>query len=247
MDVADVADEREQRPAGRLGSLLALARQAPDLAALVVMAVIGIGISIYLTTEHYAKVAPICPATGGINCAKVTSSTFSVVPGTQLPITVPGLLWFIVMGGLAGVALFRLARLRPEPARLRLAQFVVGAGGMAFVLYLVYAEIVQLHAICLWCTGVHILTFFSFLIVLNRLQQSPLEVTPARPRAARRTDTLTDTTADRPSATSARRQHSARPPQLARRTSGQPTSAVRAASGAQHANRRPSAKARSRR
>lgn len=156
--------------------LLALVRQAPGLTALVVMAIIGIAISAYLTIDHYTKGPLACPFGGGlIDCARVTTSPYSVVPGTQLPITVPGFVWFVVSGGLAVLALTRLAQNTPEPARLRLAQFIWSAAGLAFVLYLVYAEIVLLHNICAWCTIVHLLTFATFLVTLGRLTQ-PAEV-----------------------------------------------------------------------
>lgn len=156
---------------------LVLLRRAPGLSAMVIMALIGIAISIYLTIEHYAarSLGPLsCPGEGGIvNCAKVTSSAFSFVPGTKLPITIPGMLWFVVSGGIALYALVRLAQNAPEPARLRLAHAVWGAMGLVFVLYLVYAELVMLDNICMWCTFVHILTFLTFIVALNRLTQPP--------------------------------------------------------------------------
>lgn len=166
--------------------LLALVRQAPGLSAVVVMALIGVGISVYLTFEHYTKGDLACPLGGGVvNCAKVTSSAFSVVPGTQLPITIPGLLWFLVSGGMAIFALSRLAQAIPEPPRLRLAHMVWGAAGLVFVLYLVYAELVVLHNICVWCTIIHIMTFLTFLIALSRLTQP--ESQSLAPVAQRRT------------------------------------------------------------
>lgn len=146
----------------------ALVRRAPGLVALIAFAVVGLGISIYLTTVHYAKVAPVCTTTSLINCQAVTSSKYSVVPGTDLPITVPGMLWFLVVGGLAGYALARIVRGQAEPPRLRLALLLWGALGLAFVLYLVYAEIVLLGQICEWCTVVHLLTLATFLVALRR-------------------------------------------------------------------------------
>ena len=38
--------------------------------------------------------------------------------------------------------------------------------GMAFVLWLVYAELFVVRAICLWCTVVHVLAFALFVIVV---------------------------------------------------------------------------------
>ena len=56
-------------------------------------------------------------------------------------------------------------------AWLRIA-FVVGPMGM--VIYLVSVE-AHLHAICLWCTGVHIVTFLLFLSVLAAYLLRPLD------------------------------------------------------------------------
>lgn len=185
---------------GRLGALL---RRERGLTALVAMAVAGIGIAAYLTAVHYLDVPLACPANALINCAQVTSSAYSVVPGTQIPITIPGLLWFIVSGGLAVLALIRAADGRPEPERLRLYQVLWGAAGLLFVLYLVYCEIVLLHRLCEWCTVVHLLTLATFLVALSRWQQGPAP-SPARqpatatPRRERATPTHTAPSAHTP-------------------------------------------------
>jgi uncharacterized membrane protein len=136
------------------------------------MAIAGIAISGYLTAVHYAKVPLACPTTGVINCQLVTSSAYSVVPGTAIPITIPGMLWFAISGGLAGVALVRVWQGPPELPQLRLAQLLWGAAGLLFVLYLVYAEIVVLHKLCEWCTVVHLLTLGTFLVALARWQDA---------------------------------------------------------------------------
>src|SRR5262249_24227889 len=152
--------------------------------AIALMAVAGLAISIYLTTVHYAGVPLVCTNAGTINCSAVTTSKYSVVPGTTLPITIPGMLWFVVSGGLAIFALARRWRQRPEPGRLRLFQLLWGGAGLAFVLYLVYAEIVLIHNICEWCTVVHVLTFFTLLVALYRFQQATVPLaSPSRARA----------------------------------------------------------------
>jgi uncharacterized membrane protein len=165
-------------------TLLSLMRLDYGLAALIGMAVVGFAVSIYLTTVHYAGVAPICSTTGVVDCARVTSSQWSVVPGTQLPITIPGMLWFAVSGGLAFVLLRARARGAAEDPRARQAQLVWGALGLLTVLYLVYVEIVKLHRLCEWCTVVHLLTFASFLIILNRMQQPLAALTRAPQRSS---------------------------------------------------------------
>jgi uncharacterized membrane protein len=38
---------------------------------------------------------------------------------------------------------------------------------MGMVIYLISQEALVLHVICLWCTGVHVLTFVLFLLVIT--------------------------------------------------------------------------------
>lgn len=179
-------DGSGERPFARL---LGLARAEMLLCALVVMALLGIGISAYLTAVHYANVPLLCSTSGPIDCARVTSSIYSVVPFTQIPITVPGMLWFAASGGLALFALRRAWLGQAEPPRLRQGHFALAAVGLVFVLYLVYAEIVLLHRFCEWCTAIHLLTLLTFIITLLRVQDSqesqdggtpPVHAKPAR-------------------------------------------------------------------
>ncbi|HEY7850084.1 MAG TPA: vitamin K epoxide reductase family protein [Ktedonobacterales bacterium] len=152
--------------------LLALARAQPGLVAIALMGLVGLGISIYLTVVHYdAKVSLVCTSGGVVNCQQVTSSAWSVLPATSIPVTIPGMLWFVVSGGLALWALLALARGEMEPERARVAQLVWSGLGLAFVLYLVFAEIALVQRLCEWCTAVHLLTLATFLIALVRWQR----------------------------------------------------------------------------
>jgi uncharacterized membrane protein len=145
-----------------------LMRRQPLLSGMVAIALVGIGISIYLTTIHYTHTPPVCTVTGIINCSNVLKSMYSVIPGTSIPITIPGMLWFLVSGGLALAGLVSIQRNQREPERLPLYQVVWATGGLVFVLYLVYDELVQLHYICEWCTAVHILTLLTFVLAWYR-------------------------------------------------------------------------------
>lgn len=127
---------------------------------LLVLALVGAGIAIYLTTVHYEGVPLLCSSQGLVNCERVTSSSYSVVPGTTLPITLPGLAWFLASAGLA------LDGTRSRQRWIRLAQLAWTMLGMVTVLYLVYVELVILHTICLWCTAVHMIIFASLLIAI---------------------------------------------------------------------------------
>jgi uncharacterized membrane protein len=175
-------------------AVLAELRRHWDLWLLIAAAVVGTAIATYLTIQHYnEKVSLLCSDSGVVNCGLVTTSTYSFVPGTKLPITIPGLLFFVASGALAVLAL-RAARQRElEPAWLRPLHLLLASGGALFVIYLIWAE-VKLHSICLWCTAVHVLTIITFLVVVWRFQRrddplpaltddaAPQEV--ARPRKA---------------------------------------------------------------
>jgi uncharacterized membrane protein len=133
--------------------------------ALLVLALIGAGIAIYLTAVHYQGAPLVCSNTGFIDCSRVLSSSFSVVPGTSIPISIPGLGWCLVAALLAGVIIWK-----PDLRSIRLAMLVWTVAGMLTVLYLVYAELVQLHTICIWCTSLHVIILAMLLISVTQLQ-----------------------------------------------------------------------------
>jgi len=124
------------------------------------LAVIGLALSVYLTVVHYTEpTALACPATGAIDCTKVTTSTQSSLFG--VPVALAGAVYFLAMTLLLLPAAWR-SRSRPVML-LRVGGAVAGIG---MVLWLVYAEFVILHAICLWCTAVHLVTFALFVAVV---------------------------------------------------------------------------------
>ena len=117
-------------------------------------AIAGLGVSIYLTVVHYAGVPLACPANGTINCEAVLSSRYAVIAGTSLPTSVAGIVWFAVS------ALLWTSR----RVRIQLAWSLIG---LVTVLYLVYIEIVQLGAVCIWCSAAHALVLVNFLVTLS--------------------------------------------------------------------------------
>ena len=139
---------------------------------LLILSLIGAGIAIYLTSVHYENVPLVCSTSGIIDCAHVLASSYSVVPSTTIPITVPGLVWCVISAAFAIVGL----RLQPVPLWLRITQFALSLSGMLVVLYLVYVEIVRLHTICIWCTGLHVVILMMFLITLVQLQEPQTDV-----------------------------------------------------------------------
>jgi uncharacterized membrane protein len=126
-----------------------------------ILSVLGLAVSIYLTVEHYTtNTLAGCSENGAINCTKVTTSAQSVVFGI-FPVAVLGLAFFVLM--VAANSPWAWNWKLPAFRWLRLASVVVGIG---FVLYLVYAELFQIQAICLYCTSVHIITFLLFAIIV---------------------------------------------------------------------------------
>jgi uncharacterized membrane protein len=123
------------------------------------LSLIGLGISTYLTIEHFAKVPLSCPNTGVINCQKVTTSAESHFLG--VPVALLGLGFYVVMTVINLPPLWH-ARDR----RIHLARLALISVGMAFALYLVAAELIIIGNICLWCTGVHLITFGLFIVIV---------------------------------------------------------------------------------
>jgi uncharacterized membrane protein len=121
-------------------------------------AVLGLAASAYLTVEHFsASTVLACPETATINCTKVTTSKWSHVLG--IPVALLGLLYFVALVALCLPVAWRIAALD----RWRLV--AVGVGAIS-VIYLVYIELFQVDAICLWCTAVHVCTIALLACVL---------------------------------------------------------------------------------
>ena len=122
--------------------------------AAVVASLAGLGVSLFLTVLHYQGVVPGCPTTGPINCDAVLSSRYAVVAGTSIPTSALGIVWFAI-----SAALWIAGRRR--------AIYAWSATGVAYVIGLVFIEIVLLGAICLWCTAVHVLVLAQFLVAVT--------------------------------------------------------------------------------
>ncbi|MDE3113072.1 MAG: vitamin K epoxide reductase family protein [Chloroflexota bacterium] len=140
-------------------------RTGPDRTALAALAlgIAGVAVSGYLTVVHYGGVALACQQSSLIDCEAVTTSSYSLIPGTDLPVSLAGLAWALVVVGLASAL---LSGARGADVIL----LVWSAVAMIPVLYLVWAEIVIVHRICLWCTVFHAIVLGTLLAALVRLQ-----------------------------------------------------------------------------
>lgn len=125
------------------------------------LSLIGLALAAYLTYEHfYQKVFQGCSLGGLVNCQKVTTSAQSHFLG--IPVSVLGLASFLVFAVINSPWLWRV-----KYYWVHVARFVLSIGAMIFVLWLVYAELIIINNICLYCTGVHVVTFALFVIFVR--------------------------------------------------------------------------------
>jgi uncharacterized membrane protein len=125
-----------------------------------VLSVIGLGLSIYLTITHFQPQALVCSSTGVIDCAKVTTSAQSEILG--IPVAILGLANFTVL-----TALNTPWACHSTWRWLHVTRFVLVIVSMGFVLWLIYAEVIIIGSICLYCTGVHLTTFILLIVMTS--------------------------------------------------------------------------------
>ena len=122
---------------------------------LITLTCVGLGDSAYLTIDSFAKVPPVCPTIGILDCGRVTQSQYSHPLG--VPVALLGLLWFAVMLG--------LALLQPDFASYLMLPLWIA--GVAMIGYLVFVELALLHAICIYCTLAHACTVLTIVPILR--------------------------------------------------------------------------------
>jgi uncharacterized membrane protein len=125
------------------------------------LSLVGLGLSIYLTIEHFGHSSLlVCPSNSVFNCGQVTTSAQSYVLG--IPVAVLGLIGYCVL-----TALNTPWAWRAKNYYVHVARFVLTIGSMAFVLWLICAELVIIGYLCLYCTAVHAATFALFVVMMR--------------------------------------------------------------------------------
>jgi uncharacterized membrane protein len=128
----------------------------------------GLGMSIYMTIAHYTSTnILVCSNKGYIDCAKVTTSPESMVFNI-FPVAVLGLAFYVFM-----TAINTPWAWRSGIAAIWWARLVGIITGIGFVLYLIYAEVIQIGNLCLDCTTVHIITFLLFVVLVFAATMKP--------------------------------------------------------------------------
>jgi uncharacterized membrane protein len=124
------------------------------------LALAALAVSGWLTIAHYTSSKLfVCSGNGTIDCTRVTTSPQSRFLG--IPVAVLGLAWALAM-----VVLCLPAAWRSTATWVRYARIGLAAAGVLFILWLIYAELFVIRAICLWCTAMHVITFGLFVVIL---------------------------------------------------------------------------------
>ena len=138
---------------------------------LIILAIIGIFISLYLIKNHYvgATSGSACDFNETISCSIVNTSIYSELLG--VPVALFGALWFVVLLIVLGKL---LAKKNPN---MKLHCFILlcwSILGMLFVFYMIWAEF-MLRAICPLCTVIHIIVLITLIYAIVLYRNSPLK------------------------------------------------------------------------
>ena len=127
----------------------------PLTIASLVLAVVGLALSAYLTYVHYNLDALVCSGGG---CELVQTSEHSEMFG--IPIAIFGLLMFI--GLIAGIV---IRELRPETSDLlSTGILMVLLTAVLYWAYLTYLELNVIHAVWQWCVSTSIATALMLVV-----------------------------------------------------------------------------------
>jgi uncharacterized membrane protein len=108
-------------------------------AAIAVLALIGLGIAVYLTIVHYTGSSPVCAIAHG--CETVQKSRYATLAGVPVAL----------LGGVTYLGI--LVTLVRDDETLRSAGATLAIVGAGFSGWLTFVELFKLHAICIWCVG----------------------------------------------------------------------------------------------
>jgi uncharacterized membrane protein len=137
-----------------------------DLAA-VVVAIIGLAVSIYLSIVKLANQDVLC-FDGMGDCQVVTNSAYSVWRG--IPIAYLGAAGYILILGLLVIKQMQ----KHASSSIMLALFGITAFGALYSLYLTYVELFIIHSVCPWCLTSAIAMLLLFIYSSTMLSRSKL-------------------------------------------------------------------------
>lgn len=131
-------------------------KEGTVLRLILVLSLVGLAVSGYLTYVHYNRAEGVCPIGGG--CSDVWDSEYAAILG--IPVALIGFLGYIALFGMSYLRLYYpdLGIAENFPTYMLLISII----GAAFSIYLTLIEIFVIQAICDWC-------FTAFLVMMTIL------------------------------------------------------------------------------
>jgi uncharacterized membrane protein len=124
---------------------------------LLVYAVAGLLLSLYLAYEYAQPLPMTCPL-GGTSCEAVRQSAYSVILGVPTPIW--GSLFFVTLIGFIIVGIINKIRI-PYYSKLLLGLL---SWGIFFETVMTGLQVFVIHSICTWCVMIEVVVFCMFMI-----------------------------------------------------------------------------------
>jgi uncharacterized membrane protein len=139
------------------------------LIILLILALLGLATSIYLTSLHYKNVDSICDFNQKFSCTDVSRSAYSLI--FNIPVAIYGIVayLFFALVPLLFLTKFSFKKISKYLCYVLVARlyFYVSLFGFFFSLYLTYIELNTIHVICPLCLLSQIIVvlilFFSYL------------------------------------------------------------------------------------
>ncbi len=125
------------------------------------LAVIGMLVSAYLTYQHFKPVGgAFCNVNDYVSCDIVNKSIYSEI--FHIPVAILGFAAYAIIFAAA----FGLLKEKLPSYALELVAFFTGAS-LGFSIYLTAMEFFVLRAVCIFCVTSQIIILFIFIISLN--------------------------------------------------------------------------------
>ena len=135
--------------------------------AILVLALVGMGISGYLGFSYWLGEEPVC--FGGSGCGYVLTSPYSHIWGIPLPLL--GLAMYIV---LAFLGLLAMKQRGKTGTFANLGIYTVALAGTLYSACLTFLQFWVIHSLCIWCLGSALVVTSIFILSLRGLFDSTL-------------------------------------------------------------------------
>ncbi len=131
---------------------------------LIVLSLLGVGISAWLVSQHFHLLKSgfseksFCSFNETFNCDVVNGSSYSEI--ASIPLAGLGLLYYLFMLIATLTARFTSG----EKKSLLTFSFFLSLFSVAFIFYTAYVSFFILHAVCVMCIALYLITLFLFLL-----------------------------------------------------------------------------------